>query len=182
MKPRKIINEKVIYKTKRLTVKSAELILADGTKVEWHYPIVDSGVVVVPLDKDNNVYLVKEWRLPYKRDLLQLPAGKCTARKEGERVKQVHKELREEIQMDSKEIIKLGISYASAGIHKIAHYYLAENIFRVQGKAEKGEIIQILKMPLNKAYKYLKDKEETTGYTYLGLLWAMEHLGMLRLS
>src|SRR3989338_4823065 len=107
----KIIEEKVLYKSGLSEVISAKVKLPNGKIVEWDYFGNADVVVILPLDKEGNVYLCKEWRPAWRKDILQLPAGHCLSKTEKGRLKQAHNELREEIGMDAKKLTKL-ISYA----------------------------------------------------------------------
>lgn len=181
MKPRKIGPANTVYQTSRLTVVQTKLELADGTDVIWEYPIVDSSVVIVPVDKKNQVYLVREWRLPYRLEILQLPAGKCENQDERELVNQAQIELQQELGLSSGRLIKLGKTYASAGIHKVSHIYLAVDLVKHLRQPDKGELVEVIKMPIAKAYRHFRKTEASPAYTTVGLVWAMEALELLKI-
>lgn len=167
----KIISEKVLYKSNLSEVISAKVKLANGKIVEWDYFGNADVVAVLPVDHDGNVYLCKEWRPAWRQDVIQIPAGHCTAKTEAGRVKQAHNELREEIGMDTKKLKKL-VSYAtSARMNYLVHLYLAQDLFTSYKDPDEDEFIKVVKIPFKKAYqKFVKDWELTTSSTITALL------------
>lgn len=101
MKP-KVISEEIVYESPSTKVHLARVQFPGGKIVEWDHVHGFHVVAMLPVDKDNNVYLVREWRIAWKDYLLQIPAGSCEAENEPGKLKQVHNELREEIGMDAK--------------------------------------------------------------------------------
>ena len=169
----KIIEEKVLYKSGLSEVISAKVKLPNGKIVEWDYFGNADVVVILPLDKEGNVYLCKEWRPAWRKDILQLPAGHCLSKTEKGRLKQAHNELREEIGMDAKKLTKL-ISYApSSRMNYSVHVYLAQDVSPSYKDPDEDEFIEVIKMPFEKAYKmFVKDWKLTTGSTTIALVLA----------
>ena len=170
MKP-KIISEKVLYKSNLSEVISAKVKLRNGKIVEWDYFGNADVVAVLPMDSNGNVYLVKEWRPAWRKDLIQIPAGHCLYKTEAGRLKQVHNELREETGMDAKKINKL-VSFApSARMNYKLHLYLALDLFPSQKAPDEDEFIEVIKLPFKKAYKmFVQDWNLTTSSTITALL------------
>jgi len=167
----KIISEKVLYKSNLSKVIAAKVKLPNGKIVEWDYFDNADVVVVLPIDKDKNVYLVKEWRPAWRQDVIQIPAGHCPYKTETGRIKQAHNELREETGMDAKKLTKL-ISFApSARMNYKVYLYLAQDLFPSYKDPDEDELIKVVKMPLKKAYKmFVKDNKLTTSSTIMALL------------
>lgn len=176
MKP-KILSEKVVYQSPLTKVLAAKVKLSNGKEVEWDWIDNADAVCILPIDKEGNVYLCKEWRVAYKRDILQIPAGTCTAEDEAGRLAQIHNELREEIGMDAKKITKL-ISYiTSARINYMPHIYLAEDLFPSTKDPDEDEILEVIKMPFDQAYDmFVSGKELTPSYTIVAFLMAKDKL------
>lgn len=173
----KIISEKILYESNLSEVISAKVKLANGKIVEWDYFGNADVVVILPLDKEGNVYLCKEWRPAFRKDFIQIPAGHCISKTEKGRLKQAHNELREEIGLDAKKLKKL-ISYApSARMNYTVHVYLAEGLFPSYKDPDEDEFIEVIKMPFEKAYRmFVKDWHLTTGSTSMALLLAKDLL------
>lgn len=177
MKP-KVLSEKVVYQSALTKVISAKVKLSNGKIVEWDYIDNANAVAVLPLDKDGNVYLCKEWRIAWKKYVLQIPAGTCTAEDEEGRIQQVHNELQEEIGMDAGKITKLGLYMTSARIKYVPHVYLAQDLFPSRRDPDEDEILDVIKMHFDKAYEmFISGKEFTPSYTLVAFLMAKDKLG-----
>lgn len=176
MKP-KILEEKVLYKSGLSEVISAKVKLPNKKIVEWDYFGNADVVAILPLDRKDNVYFCKEWRPAWKKDLIQIPAGHCTSKTEKGRLKQVHNELREEIGLDAKKLRKLMIYAPSARMNYAVHLYLAEGLFPAQKDPDEDEFIEVVKMPLEKAYQmFVKEWKLTTSSTIMALVLAKDLL------
>lgn len=90
----KVLSEKVVYEGFSTKVHLARVKLSNGKIVEWDHAHGSHVVAMLPLDKDNNVYLVREWRIAWKDFVLQIPAGGCDLEDEEGKLKQIHNELR----------------------------------------------------------------------------------------
>lgn len=167
----KIISEKVLYTSNLSSVILAKVKLPNGKEVECDYFGNEDVVAILPLDRKGNVYLCKEWRPAWRKDIVQIPAGHCLAKTEAGRVKQVHNELREEIGMDAKKLKKLAVYAPSSRMNFSVHIYLAQDLFPSYKAPDEDEFIEVVKIPFKKAYqKFIKDWELTTSSTTTALL------------
>jgi ADP-ribose pyrophosphatase len=177
MRPKIVGKENIEYKSSRLQIASAKIKFPGNKPAKWSYAELPDAVLVLPMDKKGNVYLVKEWRLAWKREVLQIPGGICHDRTEKARVAQAHNELREEIGMDAKTLKKLSTYYAGAVIKHQPHVYLATNLFPASKLPDENEFVTIVKMPFEKAYKlFIEEGEMTTSATLIGFLLARRTL------
>ncbi len=176
MKP-KILSEKIVYQSSLTKIIATKVKMTNGKVVNWEYIDHANGVGVLPIDKDGNVYLCKEWRPAWKDYVLQIPAGTCIARDEKGRIKQVHNELREEIGMDTKKIEKLASFMVSGKINYMPHVYLANDLFPSYKDPDEDEVLEVIKIPFDKAYeRFVSGKIPTTSYTLIAFLMAKEKL------
>lgn len=176
MKP-KILSKKIKYKGLWLNVESKKIKLPNGRIVEWENTVSPNFVAIVALDERNNIYLSREWRSAWEKEILQIPAGQIEKENKKEIIKQARNELREEIGFDAKKMEKLVTLCFSARDKKIIHIFLARDLFKSKKKPDQDEIIKVVKIPLEKAYKlFLSGKELTTSYTLLGIALAKEKL------
>jgi len=174
MKTPKVISKKVKYFGKWLNIVGVN-VLVDGKKHYWEYTDGGDGVSIVPVE-GKNVYLVKEYRVPLGRHIMQIPAGGCYAKNESGRVRQARNELREEVGKDAEKIEKLATVISSGRSTTLFHVYLATRLFDSPKEADDGENVEVIKMPLRKAYKMFVNGELTPSYSLLGLGLAMRRL------
>lgn len=170
MKP-KILSEKIVYEGPSTKVHLSRVKLSNGKIVEWDHVQGTHVVAMLPLDKDNNVYLVKEWRIAWKDFVLQIPAGGCDALDEEGKLKQVHNELREEIGMDAKKVDSLASVMLAARTKSKISIYLTRDLYPAHKDPDPDEILEIVKMPFEEAYEmFVSGKVFTTAYTLIAFL------------
>jgi len=176
MRP-KILSRKIKYRGFWAEIEEAKIRLSDGKVVRWETIVAPDAVVIVPIDKEKNIYLVKEWRATWEKEILQVPAGICKGKTKKEILKQASNELREEVGLDAKKWKKL-MTFLLAGRQKTKlHVFLATDLFKSEKKPDEGEIIKVIKMPFKRACDdFLSGKIETTSYTIIGIALAKERL------
>lgn len=167
----KVLSEKVVYEGSSTKVHLARVKLSNGKIVEWDHAHGSHVVAMLPLDKDNNVYLVREWRIAWKDFVLQIPAGGCDAEDEEGKLKQIHNELREEIGMDAKRIDNLTSVMLAARTRSKISIYLARDLYPENKDPDPDEFLEIVKMPFDEAYDlFVSGKQLTTSYTLIAFL------------
>lgn len=174
-----ILEKKSLLKSDRLEVISAKARLDNDNLVNFIYTKFPMTVSVVPVDENKNTYLCKEWRVAWERHIIQIPAGVCENKEEENNPRiRAEKELTEEIGMTTKRLDKLATTAVSANSNGVHHIFLATGLSKVKRKLEENEIIEVIKMPINKAYEMFLNGELTTAYTILGIKLAKEKLNI----
>ena len=107
--PFKLIKSETLLQDSTFKIRRDTLKTPDGreTKLE----IVEHGgsVVLIPIDAENNLLFVRQYRHAAKADLLELPAG---TRDEGEPFEEsAAREIREETGMEAGSLQKVGEFY-----------------------------------------------------------------------
>jgi ADP-ribose pyrophosphatase len=177
MKPKIIEPEKIVHQAPRFAIKGATLRFSKGSPAHWEYIDHPDAVSILPIDKAKNVYLVREWRLPWRREVLSIPAGVSHGKTERTRLAQARNELREEVGMDARRIKKLNSFYAAASIKLKFHVYLATDLFPSFKEPDENEFIKVVKMPFSKAFKlFMSGKKRTTSSTLIAFLLAKDIL------
>ena len=177
MRPKVLGKEKLEYQGFRLGVKSAKILFPGGASAKWEYMEHPEVVGALPVDDKGNVYLVKEWRLAWKKEILQIPTGVFRGRTEKDRIKHLRNELREEIGMDAGRIKKLAFFYAASTMRFVPNVYLATKLFPSPKQPDGNEFVTIVKMPFSKAYRmFLDGKVMTTASTLIAFLLAKQIL------
>ena len=172
-----ILEKKTLLKSHRLEVISTKAKLDNGNLVNFKYSKFPVTVSIVPVDENNNVYLCKEWRIAWENYIVQIPAGICENKKEENNPSiRAHKELEEEVGMKARCMEKLATFVVSANSNGLHHLFLATQLIKTKRNLEDDEVIELIKMSINKAYQMLIKSELTPGYTLLGLKLAKEKL------
>jgi ADP-ribose pyrophosphatase len=104
-----------------------------------HHP---GGVVIIPVDEDENVWCVRQYRYAHNLMLLEVPAGKLEY---GEEPRDCAiRELSEETGIKADELISLGGIFPSPGISaEVLHIYLATGLNFGIAHPDENELLKI---------------------------------------
>jgi ADP-ribose pyrophosphatase len=104
-------------------------------------------IAVVVIDKQDNVLLVKQFRKPVEKELLEIPAGGIDDGEDPEEA--VSRELREEIGYMPRKVERLGGFYSAPGYSsEYLYLYLATDLVPSQLIAEDTEEINVIPVPV----------------------------------
>ncbi len=134
------------------------------------------GVCVVPLDEDENVIFVRQFRYPHKRVFLEIPAGKLEY---GENHRECGlRELKEETGCVCDSFEYLGnLVPTPAYDTEIIHMYLARGLHAGEQNLDKDEFLETEKIPLKKAAEMIMKNEIADAKTQVAILKTMFLLG-----
>ena len=105
----KTLNEKLIFEGKIITVHVDDVELPDGSKSIREIVEHSGGVCVAALTEDKKLKFVRQFRYPYKKELLELPAGKLE--KGEDPMAAGIRELEEECGVVAEKVISMGQIY-----------------------------------------------------------------------
>lgn len=167
----KILQKKCKYQGRIFRIE--ELKIKFGKRIVY-WEIVDTkdpgGVVVVPVDKNKNVYFVRQYRAAWRRKILNLPGGVV---EQGKSVKAVvQEELEEEIGLRAKKITFLARTRLLPGyITGFSDLYLAQGLTPSVKKGDEVERLEVINMPWKKAIAMIKDGKIFETRTIAALLF-----------
>lgn len=173
----KTLSSEQIYdgRVVKLFVDKAELENGDiVTREMIKHP---GGVCIVPLDGDNNVLMVKQFRYPPHKVLLEIPAGKLEF---GENHRECGlRELKEETGCTCDEFTYLGnLIPTPAYDNEVIHIYLARGLHGGEQKLDSDEFLDVEKIPLVKAVEMVMNNEIADAKTQIALLKTKLLLGL----
>lgn len=123
------------------------------------------GVGILPIDEQGNVYLVRQFRYPYGKVLLEIPAGKMEA-DETDPLACGKRELREETGFTAEEMIDLGEVYPSPGfLTEVLHLYAAKGLHSGQTDPDEDEFVETVCMPMEELCAKIAQGEIQDGKT-----------------
>lgn len=129
------------------------------------------GVTVLPVDGNGDCYMVRQYRYPVGRMMLEAPAGKLEYG-EDHRVC-AERELSEETGFTADELIYLGGFYTSPGFStELLHVYLALGLHAGECHPDENEFLNVEKISLEKLGKMVMDGEIEDGKTVIAVLKA----------
>lgn len=144
------LTSKLVYDGGLLKVYYDTVELTDG-RTAWREVIRHPGaVVMVPVDDEGNVYLVRQFRYPYGKVVLEVPAGKLEW---GEaHFDAARRELEEEIGARAERWTPMGEMLPTPGFcDELQHVYLARGLTFGQCHPDEDEFLEPVKLPMAEA-------------------------------
>ena len=167
----KTLDSKEIFNGKVIRVCHDTVLLEDGNTAKREVVYHNGGVCVLPLCENGDVIFVKQFRYPYREELLELPAGKLNAGEEP--LESGKRELLEETGAVAGEYTDLGKLYPSPGYcGEIISIYLAENLSFESQKLDEDEFLDVVRIPLKKAVEMVLKNEIPDSKTQTAILKA----------
>ena len=143
------ISSELIFEGKVLHVYRDVVRLPNGAEGFREYNRHIGAVCVLPLDAEENVYCVRQYRYPVGAVLTEIPAGKLDSKTE-DRAAAALRELREETGFRADRLTDLGDFYPSPAIcDERISMYLAEGLTAGDTDFDDDEFLSIVKLPLS---------------------------------
>jgi ADP-ribose pyrophosphatase len=138
-----------------------------------HHP---GSAVIVPVHDDGTVVLVRQYRHPAVRYLLEAPAGTLA---DGERPEAgAARELEEELGLHAERLEKLSEFFVSPGfLEEKMWVYLATELSERKQKLDDDEVIDIVRLPMEDALEMIATGEIQDAKTIIGLILAAPRVG-----
>jgi ADP-ribose pyrophosphatase len=138
-----------------------------------HHP---GSAVIVPLFDDGTIALVRQYRHPAVRYLLEIPAGTLDGNESPE--EGAARELKEELGYKAGRLEKLSEFFVSPGFCEEKMWlYLATDLTESTQELEADELIEVVRLPLRQALEMISDGEIEDAKTIIGLLLAAPRVG-----
>src|SRR5437660_12679891 len=134
------------------------------------------SAVILPAFDDGTIALVRQYRHPAVKYLLELPAGTLNDQERPE--EGAARELEEELGVRAGRIEKLSEFFVSPGFCEEKMWlYLATDLTETQQSLEHDEFIEIVRLPIDRALQMITDGEIEDAKTIIGLMLAGPRLG-----
>src|SRR5260221_7001158 len=138
-----------------------------------HHP---GSAVTLPAFDDGTICLVRQYRHPAVRYLLELPAGTLNDKERPE--EGAARELEEELGLVSGKLEKLAEFFVSPGFCEEKMWlYLATDLTETAQRLEDDELIEVVRLPVDRALQMITDGEIEDAKTIIGLMLAAPRLG-----
>jgi ADP-ribose pyrophosphatase len=138
-----------------------------------HHP---GSAVIIPIYDDGTVGLVRQYRHPAVRYLLEAPAG--TLNKGETPELGAARELEEELGVVAGRMEKLTEFFVSPGFCEEKMWlYLATDLTETTQRLEADEIVEIVRISMSQALEMISDGEIEDAKTIIGLMLAAPRVG-----
>ncbi len=180
LQPFKILEEREAGKLGRYQGIEADLETPEGKKVTWSVIDGKDIVVVLVVDKENNVYIKQEWRLNRKDLVWEVVSG--VVEEENPSEEQIRataeREAQEEVGMKPGSLKKLLSFYPFNHMRSKIHLFLATDLEENKLEGDEHELLEVKKLPFNEAYDLVLNQQEPTAQNALIFLLAQKELGL----
>ena len=171
----KRIDGEVKYEGIIVTVRLDQAELHNGRRVKREVVEHPGGVTILPVDEEGNCYMVRQFRYPFGRMMLETPAGKLE--KGEEPLVCGIRELSEETGLSADEMVYLGGFAASPGYStEVLHVYLALGLHKGESHPDEGEFVNVEKYPLRELSRMVMENEIDDAKTIVAILKAEKYL------
>ena len=131
-----------------------------------HHP---GGACIAAVTENNEVYMVRQYRYPLQREILELPAGKLE--KGEDPFEAAKRELREECGLTADHYTDLHTFYPSVGYtSEIIYTWMATGLHEAELALDEDEFLTPVKVPLTEAWEMVMDGRIADGKTVAALL------------
>lgn len=169
MQREETVSSERIYRGRVVGLRVDTVRLPDGRT--GRREIVEHGeaVVVVPLDREDRVVMVRQYRKPIERVLLELPAGGVDP---GESpLEAAQREMQEETGYLPGKLESLGGFYVAPGYcQEYLHLFLATELAPSRKPADEDEDIDVVPVPWTDVPRLLDSGEVCDAKSVAGLL------------
>src|SRR5436309_1284472 len=173
--PPKILASEKVFEGRVFNVTVDSVREADKTytrEVVHHH----GSAVILPAFDDGTIALVRQYRHPAVKYLLELPAGTLNDKESPE--EGAARELEEELGLVAGRLEKLSEFFVSPGFCEEKMWlYLATDLTQTAQRLEEDELIEIVRLPIDRALQMITDGEIEDAKTIIGLMLAAPRLG-----
>jgi ADP-ribose pyrophosphatase len=177
-----LLSSEQIFQGLVFQIERDRLVESNGLEIVREVVRHQGGAGALPIFEDGRVALVRQYRHPARRELLEIPAGKLEA---GEAPAEcAARELEQEIGWRAGHLEKLCEFYTTPGFCEEKLYvYLALDLQATAQQLDDDEILEVVYLPLAEALQLAARGEIEDSKTLIALLWAERWLaGKARLG
>ena len=169
-----VTHSEELYRGEILALRRDSVLLSKGERqVEAVREVVEHGpaVVIVPVDAEDNVLLVRQYRHATGRVLLEAPAGGIEPGEDPEQA--VQRELQEETGHTARRIVPLGGFWIAPGwATEYMHAFVAYGLVAAEACPDEDEVIQVERVPRSRVLDLVRRGEVQDAKSIAALLMA----------
>lgn len=168
------VEQREIYHGKVVSVRIDTVRMPGGHTATREVVVHNPAVAMVPVAADGRILLVRQWRTPAGRALLELPAGSVDTDEETEPAAQ--RELQEEVGYKAGRLTRLGGFWVAPGYcTEYIHIYLCEDLSESRLPGDEDENIEVVPLTLDAALAAIADGTIEDAKSQVGLLLFARH-------
>ncbi len=174
MAEEKTLSSQLIYQGRAVRLRVDTVKTPSGRETTREIVEHDDCVAIIAIDADDKVLLVKQFRKPVERELLEIPAGGIDPGESPEDA--VSRELREETGYLPRKLESLGGFYSAPGYAtEYLYLYLATELTPSRLFAEDTEGISVVQVSLSQIPEFIASGSICDAKSIAGLLAYLEY-------
>lgn len=174
----KTIHTEIIFEGRVVKLQVDDVTLPNGEQSKRELIKHPGAVAVIALTQDQKLVLVKQYRKPLEKSILEIPAGKLEP---GEKPEVTAKrELEEETGYTTNHLEYLTSFYTSPGFaDELLYIYFADQLIVLDNKKplDEDEFIEIVEVPIENLEERVINQEIHDAKTMFALLYIKQRLG-----
>ncbi|MBR6522660.1 MAG: NUDIX hydrolase [Oscillospiraceae bacterium] len=171
----KTLTSEQVYEGKIVNIRMDSVELVNG-KTSFREVVEHAGgVVILAVDDNNRAYMVRQFRYPIGRAMLEVPAGKLE--KGEDPLEGAIRELREETGLTAEKLIYFGGTYPSPGFcDEQLHIYLALGLTHGEACPDEDEFLNLEVVDLDELVQMVMSGKLLDGKSINAIFMAREYL------
>jgi ADP-ribose pyrophosphatase len=168
------LSSRKVFEGRAVKLRVDTVKLANGRETTREIVEHEDCVAIVALDDADNILLVKQFRKPVEKELLEIPAGGIDPGESPEDA--VRREMREETGFLPQKVKRLGGFYSTPGFcTEYLYLYLAADLVFKPLKAEDTDGITLVRVPLAEIPGLIASGAICDAKSIAGLLTFLEY-------
>ncbi|OPX43640.1 ADP-ribose pyrophosphatase [Ruminiclostridium hungatei] len=177
----KTLKTEDIYKGNIIKVQNLTVSLPNGKEATRDIVLHPGASVVVPVNENGEIYMVRQFRKPLDFTTLELPAGKLDAPGEDPKIC-AERELMEETGLRAENIEHLISIHTTPGFcNEVIHMYMATGLTQGESCTDEDEFLDVDKIHVSKLVDMILEHKITDAKTIIGVLLAERKIKAARL-
>ena len=169
MSEEKTLSSQLIYDGRVIKLRVDTVRMPGGRETRREIVEHRDCVAIIAIDTDDNVLLVKQFRKPVEKELLEIPAGGIDPGEDPATT--VRREMQEETGYLPRKVERLGGFYSAPGFStEYLYLYLATDLTPSQLFAEDTESIKLVRVPISQIPSLIASGSICDAKSIAGLL------------
>ena len=171
------VEQHTVFEGIIVNVRQDVAALANGKLVRREIIEHPGGVAILPIDREGNVLMVRQYRYAFGRVMLEIPAGKLEPGEAADPAAAAKRELREEIGCLADVFEPMGRVIPSPGVYRETLWlYYATDLTYVGEDPDEDEFLRLERIPYGRAREMCLSGEIEDAKTIAAILRAERFL------
>lgn len=171
----KTISSQPIFNGKIVKLRVDTVALPDGRESTREIVEHRGAVAIVVVNGDKELFMVRQYRKPVEKILLEIPAG--TLEENEDPIDCARRELSEETGLTAAHWEPILFYYSAPGFSdELLHLYMATGLEPGDTHPDQDEFLELVKLPLAEAYRQIFNGTIVDGKSIIGIQYAMKKL------